>query len=808
MANIGQLTVVIDGETFKLEKALKKARRGVSKFEKKQRGAMKKFKQNILSARSAVIALGAVVALIGGKIFGNTVSEAIKFETALGKVNTLVRDSDTVFGSWATQMRRMSVEFGQSKEELAQGMFDIVSATVPVNEAMQTLETSAKLAQGGFTSTAQATKAMVVTWNTYRDELDSVSDAADFLFAVQERGILTLQDVAKNIGTIAASAKASGVSLNDLGYSFSAISRSGVGAEKTVVQMQQMFDVFTKASSREATIAASQLGVALDKTSISSDNLKATIEKLSHGSIYQLKQIFREKRGFRGVAAMINELSKAEKDLAVQRNRQGMAEHAAEERQKLFGARLDKVKQQVKNLKEAIGIGLLQAMDKHLEKLIEWQKAWENNGGMQQAIDMTRTTAIVLAGLVKDAMLPFIAAYKILQFMEDHLTLDGMINDLNIAIAAGSKFLGIETEIVKAQKEARAMLAYPTTTYDHLGLDAEHALSKYNEAIKRAKVFFLTSEEQAEKMRLAKKAAEIQAALDRDGARQKNASLYQKFLADQKKQGQTVFEQEIYQNQLLLAEYKQLYISKAITREEYEKFAVESEKRIRVTSSKTYQIMKSNITSFANSFGDSLTDLAMGAEVSFTEMAESFKRMIMKMIIQISIIQPMMEALFGAQAGGGGKGVGIIGSLVNAAAGIFSPTTPTVVAPGASGGFDPAGIVGSGSFVGPMQPAGFAEGGVATKPTAGVFGEAGAEALIPLDRFPEFQGGGGNTNVEVNVIGVPEGTKTEESRDSNGMRKIDVILDEKVANNIRTGTKTFSALTKTFSNLNTQLTGR
>jgi hypothetical protein len=40
------------------------------------------------------------------------------------------------------------------------------------------------------------------------------------------------------------------------------------------------------------------------------------------------------------------------------------------------------------------------------------------------------------------------------------------------------------------------------------------------------------------------------------------------------------------------------------------------------------------------------------------------------------------------------------------------------------------------------------------------------------------------------------------------MRKIDVILDEKVANNIRSGTKTFSALTKTFGNLSPQLVGR
>jgi len=35
----------------------------------------------------------------------------------------------------------------------------------------------------------------------------------------------------------------------------------------------------------------------------------------------------------------------------------------------------------------------------------------------------------------------------------------------------------------------------------------------------------------------------------------------------------------------------------------------------------------------------------------------------------------------------------------------------------------------------------YAEGGIATRPTPGVFGEAGAEALIPLEKMDEFGGG-------------------------------------------------------------------
>lgn len=48
----------------------------------------------------------------------------------------------------------------------------------------------------------------------------------------------------------------------------------------------------------------------------------------------------------------------------------------------------------------------------------------------------------------------------------------------------------------------------------------------------------------------------------------------------------------------------------------------------------------------------------------------------------------------------------------------------------------------------------FAAGGIATRPTLGIFGEAGPEALIPLNKMGSF---GGSNNVQVAVIGQIQG---------------------------------------------------
>ncbi len=194
----------------------------------------------------------------------------------------------------------------------------------------------------------------------------------------------------------------------------------------------------------------------------------------------------------------------------------------------------------------------------------------------------------------------------------------------------------------------------------------------------------------------------------------------------------------------------------------------------------TFERVQNAVEGWASGFSGTLNDMLWGAETTFTGILQSFGKMITQMIIQTQIIEPLISNVF--------KG----GRL-----------------------FSGGGVVTDQSTVGMMSPldisAGWggtwesnARGGIVNKPTFSMLAEREPEIVAPLSQLA----GMGGSNVEVNIIGAPEGTKTEESTTAGGMRKIDVILDEKVANNIRPGTKTHSALTKAFSNLSPQLVGR
>ncbi len=103
-------------------------------------------------------------------------------------------------------------------------------------------------------------------------------------------------------------------------------------------------------------------------------------------------------------------------------------------------------------------------------------------------------------------------------------------------------------------------------------------------------------------------------------------------------------------------------------------------------------------------------------------------------------------------------------------------------------GFAEGGVM---SSAGPIPLRTYAAGGVAYSPQFSIFGEGGSpEAYVPLrsGAIPvTLHSRAANSNqaqaapVFVNVIGAPKGARTEESTDSRGGRRIDVILDENVA---------------------------
>jgi len=116
--------------------------------------------------------------------------------------------------------------------------------------------------------------------------------------------------------------------------------------------------------------------------------------------------------------------------------------------------------------------------------------------------------------------------------------------------------------------------------------------------------------------------------------------------------------------------------------------------------------VKNAVTGWASGFSKTLSDLVWGAETSFSDIAESFGRMLTQMVMQQMVVQPLLNAF-----------TGWMGAAFPSAQGnVFVAGAP--------------------------QP--YAKGGIIDRPTLfpmasggmGLAGEAGDEAIFPITRLP------------------------------------------------------------------------
>jgi lambda family phage tail tape measure protein len=146
-----------------------------------------------------------------------------------------------------------------------------------------------------------------------------------------------------------------------------------------------------------------------------------------------------------------------------------------------------------------------------------------------------------------------------------------------------------------------------------------------------------------------------------------------------------------------------------------------------------------------NKVGDSIIELATTGSTNFKAFALDIIKMTMRMIIQQFVLKAIMTAL-------GFAGSNSSGSEVPAISGDFYKSMPI-------GNFNPSA---NGNVFGANGIVPFAKGGIVTRPTIfpfakgiGLMGEAGPEAILPLQRGANGKlgvaGGGGSTTINVSV---------------------------------------------------------
>jgi hypothetical protein len=348
--------------------------RGLRRAEKR----LKTFGEGVRRLGLKMVGLGTAFAapmLASGKVFGD-------FENQMKMVSTMLTEPEKYMDAFSQGIRKLSVEFGESTDVLAKGLYDLLSASVDPARALEVLAIATKAAKGGMTDTAVAVDGLTSVLNAFQMSADRAGHVANVMFQTVKRGKLTFTDLAANIGKVAPMARAAGMSMEDMMAAIATMTRQGLSTEEASTRLVNM------------------LKTAPDQAR----DIAALIQKYVGKSLSEIQADFPEIRAAGGIAALAADIKGFRQDLALMQNAAGQADEAFSRMTGGLSYELKRARMALNELMISIGQALaptLKAASDWFKKVALAASAWvkANSGVIVSALKLTAAVVAVGVGL-------------------------------------------------------------------------------------------------------------------------------------------------------------------------------------------------------------------------------------------------------------------------------------------------------------------------------------------------------------------------------------------------------------------------
>ena len=113
---------------------------------------------------------------------------AAEFQLGVMKISTIADTTQVSLSTISSDLMALSMETGDSVNELAEATYSAISASVETASAVEFTATATKLAAGGFTSSATAVDVLTTALNAYGLEASYAENISDMLITTQNLG--------------------------------------------------------------------------------------------------------------------------------------------------------------------------------------------------------------------------------------------------------------------------------------------------------------------------------------------------------------------------------------------------------------------------------------------------------------------------------------------------------------------------------------------------------------------------------------------------------------------------------------------
>ncbi len=283
--------------------------------------------------KSALFAAGTLGVFTTAAGLANfSIKENVAYDDAAAAVRTLGVNSEELGG----KLRVLSGEINNnvSTVDLLKSSYDVASSGfADTADAVDILKASALGATGGFSDINTVADATTSVLNAYGLSATNATKIVDGFIQTQNDGKITVGQIAQEIGRLAPTAAAAGVSFQELGAAVSVATAQGVPVGSTYAGLRQAIAAIVKPTDQAAE-EAGKLGLAFNGQALQAQGLGeflANVAEKTGGNVDANLKLFGTVEALAAIQPLLNDnLETYNKFLSNNVNQSGQAAKASE----------------------------------------------------------------------------------------------------------------------------------------------------------------------------------------------------------------------------------------------------------------------------------------------------------------------------------------------------------------------------------------------------------------------------------------------------------------------------------------------
>lgn len=233
------------------------------------KGATGELQEQLINTNQIVEKWNNVSNAIGqlSSVLNDFTAESRSFGGAMAAANTMAGKSGDDFAKLKEQVAELSHEVPVARDELANGLYQVISNGVPEDNWIAFLNKSARASVGGIADIGETVKVTSTIIKNYGLDWDAAGSIQDKIQLTAKNGVTSFEQLAQALPRVTSQASTLGVSIDELMATFSTLTGVSGDTAEVSTQLAAIFTALIKPSS-EAAEMAQQMGIQFDAAAI------------------------------------------------------------------------------------------------------------------------------------------------------------------------------------------------------------------------------------------------------------------------------------------------------------------------------------------------------------------------------------------------------------------------------------------------------------------------------------------------------------------------------------------------------------